>query len=73
MAYAVYSTPMSKGVHKFMRELRAFIKARDDNQSKAAVELNLTPQFLCDILKQRRPVPPKLAKQFGYSWDLVKQ
>jgi hypothetical protein len=64
--------PMSKGVKQFMAELRLFI-ASNGSQSKAANKLKITPQFLCDIMMKRRPVPPKVAAQFGYDWDLLKR
>jgi hypothetical protein len=72
MALAVHFAPMTKGVNQFMAELRAFIKSCD-SQSDAAGKLKITPQFLCDIMSKRRPVPPKIAAQFGYEWDLLKR
>ena len=72
MALAVLLRPMSTGVKQFMTELRAFIDSCG-NQSIAARKLRISPQFLCDLLMARRPIPSKVADRLGYDWVLQKR
>lgn len=37
-----------------------------ETQQEAARKLNITPQYLSDILKGRRALSPVIAKFFGY-------
>ena len=49
-----------------LADLRERVK-QFGRQVKVANELGFTSAFLCDVLKGKRPVSPKLAEAMGYT------
>jgi plasmid maintenance system antidote protein VapI len=50
--------------NEVIKELRRRVKAT--NQRQAALALDMTPQFINDVLKGRRGMTEELAKRLGY-------
>ena len=53
-----------------MADLRERVK-QFGRQKKVAELLGFTPQYLCDVLKEKRPISPNLAEDMGYMRHIV--
>ena len=53
-----------------MADLRERVK-QFGRQKKVAELLGFTPQYLCDVLKEKRPISPNLAEAMGYMRHIV--
>lgn len=47
-----------------IEKLKAIV-AKMGSQKAAALEVGITQQYLCDVIKARRPVGPKVLRYFG--------
>ena len=41
-------------------------RANETSQKEVAAMLGVTPQYLCDILKRRRPITAAIAEKVGF-------
>jgi len=68
--YGFMKAPMWKTEGEVVSELRERVK-QFGRQTVIARQLGFTPQYLCDVLKNKRPVSENLALAMGYKRLIV--